>query len=240
MKIAICDDDKDELGLISSILDEYKKERKLSMRCDAFNSATELLSFAKSGSYDLYILDVIMPAINGMEVAQEIRKFDSDTCIVFLTSSPEFAVQSYRYKAQNYLLKPASHEQLYALLDTMLVQTRKPNESIVVKTKNGMTRILFESLAFLEVMGKCLYFHLSDGNVRQAIASLTDFEDALLERPEFVRAHRSYIVNLMQTAELTSNELTMLTGEKVPVSRQNYTKVREAYVNQLFAKRINK
>ncbi|MEG1869658.1 MAG: LytTR family DNA-binding domain-containing protein [Oscillospiraceae bacterium] len=237
MKIAICDDDKDELIFILSILDTYKQERKISMCCDAFGSATELLSVAKCGAYDLYILDVIMPAINGMEVAQEIRSFDSDTGIVFLTSSPEFAVESYQYKAQDYLLKPAKAEHLYALLDTLFAKTRKPTESIGVKTKSGMARILFDNLVYLEVIGRCLYFHLSDGSVREAIAPLADFESILLARGEFVQIHRSYIVNLLQTSELTINELTTLTGEKLPVSRHNYPKVREAYVSQLFAEK---
>ncbi|MEG2672959.1 MAG: LytTR family DNA-binding domain-containing protein, partial [Ruthenibacterium sp.] len=66
---------------------------------------------------------------------------------------------------------------------------------------------------------------------------LAEFEDILLARAEFVRTHRSFIVNLLQTTEFTANELTMLTGKKVPVSRHNYAKVREAYVEQLFAKR---
>ncbi|MEG1875523.1 MAG: LytTR family DNA-binding domain-containing protein [Angelakisella sp.] len=237
MKIAICDDDKDELRSLSSFLDTYKQERGVSLRWDAFYSATELLCRAKSGTYDLYLLDIMMPGVNGMETAKEIRSFDQDASIVFLTSSPEFAVESYQYKAQDYLLKPAKAQRLYPLLDALLAKTRKPMEGFGVKTKSGMARILFENLVFLEVMEKCLYFHLSDGSVREAIASLTEFEDILLARPEFVRPYRSYIVNLLQAAELSANELIMLTGEKVPVSRKSYAKVREAYIEQLFAKK---
>lgn len=120
MQIAICDDDQDELGCISSILDTYREERKASIAYHVFYSATELLTTAKSGDYDLYILDVMMPAINGMEAAVEIRSFDQEAEIVFLTSSPEFAVESYKYKAQNYLLKPARREQIFSLMDMLL------------------------------------------------------------------------------------------------------------------------
>ncbi|MEG0397382.1 MAG: LytTR family DNA-binding domain-containing protein [Oscillospiraceae bacterium] len=240
MKIAICDDDDDELIFISSIIDAYKQEQKVPLRCDTFHSATELLAMAKIGEYDLYILDVMMPCVSGMETAKEIRSFDQDTCIIFLTSSPEFAVESYQYKAQDYLLKPAKAAQLYPLLDTLLAKTRKPQESLGVKTKTGMARILFDNIVFLEVMGKHLYFHLTDGSVREAIAPLAKFEDILLARAEFVRAHRSYIVNLLQVAELTTNEVITFIGEKVPVSRQNYTNVRDAYVAQLFVKSVGK
>ncbi|MEG0369267.1 MAG: LytTR family DNA-binding domain-containing protein [Hungatella sp.] len=237
MKIAICDDNLDELLFLSSMINAYRQERTVAIRCDAFHSATELLITAKSSEYDLYLLDVMMPAVNGMETAKEIRSFDQDTNIVFLTSSPEFAVESYQYKAQDYLLKPAKAEKLYALLDMLLAETKKSRESLGVKTKNGIARILFDNLVFLEVMGRRLYFHLSDGSVREVIAPLAEFEGTLLARSEFMQTHRSYIVNLLQIAELSADEAVTLTGNRVPISRQNYPRVREAYIAQLFTKR---
>lgn len=236
MKIAICDDDKDELLFISSLLDTYRQERMVAMHCAEFRSAAELLPTAKDGTYDLYLLDVMMPGVNGMETAKEIRSFDQKACIVFLTSSPEFAVESYRYQAQDYLLKPARAEQLYALLDTLLTKAQKSRESFEVKTKAGMTPILFDKLVFLETAGKSMLFHLSDGTVWETNAPPAELEDMLLARPEFVRTHRAYLVNLSQIARLTAEEVLTLTGESVPVSRQQYSKVREAYIAQLFAK----
>ena len=237
MQIAICDDDQDELSCISSILDTYREERKASIAYHGFHSATELLTTAKSGDYDLYILDVMMPAVNGMEAAGEIRSFDQDAEIVFLTSSPEFAVESYKYKAQNYLLKPARREQIFPLMDTLLEKRQKPQDSLCIRTKNGASRIIFERLAYLEVMGRQVYFHMADGSVRETTAPLSEFEGVLLRRPEFARTHRSYIVNLLQVAELTSEGITTLSQKKVPISRHNFIRVREAYVEQLFAKR---
>lgn len=237
MHIAICDDDRDELLRISSILDTYKQERKTSISYEAFHSATELLSTAKAGKYDLYLLDILMPGVNGMETAQEIRSFDQDTSIVFLTSSPEFAVQSYRYKAQDYLLKPAKPANIFPLLDILIAKTRKPQDCLGVKTKTGMARILFSDLAYVEVVNKRVYFHMSDGGVREAAASLAEFESILLSRPYFVRTHRSYIVNLLQIGELAGSEAITLSGKKVPISRQNFTKVRDAYIEQLFSKK---
>lgn len=240
MKIAICDDDKDELIYISSILDKYIEERAVSLSYDIFHSATELLNSTKSGVYDLYLLDVIMPGVNGMETAKEIRSFDQDTNIVFLTSSAEFAVESYEYKAQDYLLKPAKSEKLYQLLDTLVVKSKDSQDILKVKTKTGIARIPFGKLVFLDVIGRCLYFHLTDGSVREAIAPLAEFENVLLARPEFIRTHRSYIVNLLQVTQLTANEATTVTGQVVPVSRKNYSKVRAAYVEQLFDKKEDK
>ena len=234
MQIAICDDDKDELTQISSMIDTYRQKRCAPVAYKAFYSATELLATVKSGAFDLYLLDVLMPGVNGMEAAREIRELDSDAAIVFLTSSPEFAVESYRYKAQDYLLKPAKAERLCPILDALLEKQKKPAEGLKVKTKNGIANILFERLSHVEVVNKWVYFHLSDGSVRKATASLSEFESTLLARPEFVRVHRAYIVNLWQVAELTAGGIVTLSGKKLLVSRQNYPKVRDAYVEQRF------
>lgn len=234
MHIAICDDDKEELDRISSFLDTYRQERKAPVTYKTFHSSTELLSTAKSGDYALFLLDVIMPGVNGIETAREIRGFDTETKIVFLTSSPEFAVESYAVKARDYILKPVRMERFFSILDSILNEHQNLQEGLTIKTQSGISRILFSKLAFVEVMNKHLYFYMSDGSVREVKAPLAKFENLLFSRPEFVRVHRSYIVNLWQVSELTANGLITHAGKNIPVSRLLYNKVREAYVEQLF------
>ncbi|HHY90559.1 MAG TPA: response regulator, partial [Clostridiales bacterium] len=87
MKIAICDDDLQELNQISSCIDEYRRERKVPLTYEAFRSAEELVAKVSGGDYDILFLDILMPEINGMQAAHEIRAFNSRMKIVFLTSS---------------------------------------------------------------------------------------------------------------------------------------------------------
>jgi len=234
LRIAICDDDKEELARISSFLDKYQREHNASLTYKAFHSGVELLSTVRSGDFALYLLDVIMPAVNGVEVAKEIRSFDTEAKIVFLTSSPEFAVASYTVKAMDYILKPVEEGRLFGVLNELMTDSQKPQEGLTVKAKSGITRILFSRLVYVEVVNKQVYFHLSDNSVREITARLSEFEQPLLARPEFMRVHRSYIVNLFQINELTANGLTTHQGNSIPVSRALYKEVRDAYVKQLF------
>ncbi|MGS0763412.1 LytR/AlgR family response regulator transcription factor [Syntrophomonas curvata] len=234
MKIAVCDDDSQELERISSFIDTYKRESKVPLICKTFQSATELISSMGSGDYDILLLDILMPGINGMQAAHEIRAFDAGVKIVFLTSSPEFAVESYAVKAYDYILKPVSKDKLFSILDAVMAEEQKSLEGLTVKTQLGMARILFSRLAFVEIMNKKLYFHLADGGVQEVTASLAAFEEELLARAEFVKVHRSYIVNLWQVGELGSKELITHAGKTVPISRLLYGKVREAYMKHLF------
>ena len=234
MKIAVCDDNSQELERISSFIDTYKRESKVPLTYKTFQSATELISSISSGDYDILLLDILMPGINGMQAAHEIRDFDAGVKIVFLTSSPEFAVESYAVKAYDYILKPVSKDKLFSILDAAIAEELKPLEGLTIKTQSGITRILFSRLAFVEIMNKKLYFHLADGSVREVSASLASFEEELLARAEFVKVHRSYIVNLWQVGELRSKELITHAGKTVPISRLLYGKVREAYMRHLF------
>ncbi len=234
MKIAVCDDDSQELERISALIDTYKRESKVPLTYKTFRSATELISSMGSSDYDILLLDILMPGINGMQAAHEIRAFDAGVKIVFLTSSPEFAVESYAVKAYDYILKPVSKDKLFSILDAVIAEELKPLEGLTVKTQSGITRILFSRLAFVEIMNKKLYFHLADGSVREVSASLASFEEDLLARAEFVKVHRSYIVNLWQVGELGSKELITHAGKTVPISRLLYGKVREAYMRHLF------
>ncbi len=233
MKIAICDDDLQELDRISSFIDTYKRERKVPLAYKTFQSATELISHVSSGDYSILLLDILMPGINGMQAAHEIRAFDAGIKIVFLTSSPEFAVESYAVKAYDYILKPASKDKVFSMLDAVIAEEQIPMEGLTVKTQSGMARILFSRLAFVEIMSKKLYFHLADG-VLEVASSMAAFEEELLARSEFIKVHRSYIVNLWQVRELGPKELITNTGKTVPVSRLLYKKVREAYMKHLF------
>jgi DNA-binding LytR/AlgR family response regulator len=234
LKIAVCDDDSQELERISALIDTYKRESKVPLTYKTFRSATELISSMGSSDYDILLLDILMPGINGMQAAHEIRAFDAGVKIAFLTSSPEFAVESYAVKAYDYILKPVSKDKLFSILDAVIAEELKPLEGLTVKTQSGITRILFSRLAFVEIMNKKLYFHLADGSVREVSASLASFEEDLLARAEFVKVHRSYIVNLWQVGELGSKELITHAGKTVPISRLLYGKVREAYMRHLF------
>ncbi len=234
MKIAVCDDHSQELDRISSFIDTYRRERNVPITYKTSLSATELIANVSSGDYSLLLLDILMPGINWMQAAHEIRAFDAGVKIVFLTSSPEFAVESYTVKAYDYILKPVSKDKLFSTLEAVIDDEQKPMEGLTVKTQSGMARILFSRLAFVEIMNKKLYFHLADGGVQEVTSSLTAFEEELLAHSEFVKVHRSYIVNLWQVGELGAKELVTNTGKTVPVSRLLYAKVREAYMKHLF------
>lgn len=237
LKIAICDDDLQELTRISSLLNQYQTEKEPALQYDVFSNALNLLEAMKRNVYHILLLDVLMPGLTGIEAAREIRGFDEQVKIIFLTSSREFAVESYAVDAHYYMLKPGTAQKLFPILDRVFLEAQRGEEALQIKTASGFTRIPFGRIEFLEVFSKKLKFHLADGTIKELSGSLSDFEEELLSREEFIKVHRSYIVNMDSILSLDSKALTTCARREVPISRLLCAQVREAYMQYLFVEK---
>ena len=153
LNIAFCDDDQEILNQLQNLLDQYRKDKNVSIQCLAFQSPLELLAQIEAGvRFDILFLDVIMPGENGIHVAGEIRQYDETVKIIFLTSSAEFAVQSYTVGAYFYQLKPIWTESFFRLMDAVTSECEKEQENaLVLCCKSGITRINLSKLEYCEV-----------------------------------------------------------------------------------------
>ena len=237
MYIAVCDDQIEELEVLASLLDQWQKERQTALRVKVFRNAAELLDAARRERFTMYLLDVMMPGTDGLEAAREIRGFDAAADIVFLTSSPGFAYESYSVRALDYLLKPIRAEMLFPLLDRLSLREQKPQEGLTLKCGSTLIRVLFSQLSYVEVNGKHLHFNLTDGSVHEVFGTLREYEPLLLRQPEFMRVHRSYIVNMFQAAELSPTGVRTFSGKNLPVSRLLYPQLQKDYMKLLFNQR---
>ncbi|MBR3796368.1 MAG: response regulator transcription factor [Clostridia bacterium] len=235
MHIAICDDNPQELKRIAAIVEKYAKASSWPIQYQFFSNAEEMLQSAESMRFSHYFLDVMMPGINGISAAQEIRTFDKEAKIVFMTSFKEYAYQSYSVKAYDYLLKPVHEEQLFDILEQFYLQEASTEACLCVQTVRGFFRIPYTQLSFLEVYQKKLYFHLVDKQTRIISGALAEYEAELLSRAEFVKIHRSYIVNLNQVSALSPDGCLLFSGENLPISRLLYHQVQERYMSHLFS-----
>ena len=237
LRIAACDDDEKERLRIAELLGRYREEKNAPLHFDVYRSGVGLLEAREQIPYDLLLLDILMPGLNGMDAAKEIRLTDGETKLIFLTSSPEFAVESYSVEAYSYLLKPVTSEKLFPLLDRLFSEQRQSEQVLTLMRPAGVMRIPFSKLSVLEVSNKKLRFHLQDGSVKEVNGALSELEETLLSREEFVKVHRSYLVNMSQIQSLSAGELTTYAGPRVPVSRLLQTQVRDRYMNYLFAEK---
>ena len=156
IQIAFCDDDQTVLAQLSALLEKYRAQRCVQIQCTAFHSPLDLLAEIEKGTrYDILFLDVIMPAENGITAAKEIRQYDNVVKIIFLTSSAEFAVESYVVGAYFYQLKPIWEDSFFRLTDSVIAECRRADQrSLILRCKTGISRIDLDQLLYCEVLGR--------------------------------------------------------------------------------------
>ena len=238
LKIAVCDDSRELLEKVEKDLHEYENVRNTPATVHTYTNAVDLLDGLKKTDYDILILDIIMPGFTGMQAAHEIRKFNEEIKIIFLTSSKEFAIESYSVGAYYYLLKPVLNEKLFSVLDKVVSEITSKQESCVIYTHMGIVNIPFAKIECIEVYNKHLDFHLSDGSTKETRGALTDYENVFLERKEFLKIHRSYILNMDYIHSIEAGEIATYSGKRFPVSRLLAKDIKEHYMNYMFTKEV--
>jgi DNA-binding LytR/AlgR family response regulator len=232
INIAICDDNLDELSKMVHLLEQYRVSKHLNCEYAVFHNGFELISAIEKGKlFDMYCLDIIMPALTGIEVAEEIRDFDKNATILFFTSSTEYALDSYSVNALNYVLKPITKDIFFFVFDKVLERLKiEQDDAIIVKSKEGIQRILIPNLVYVEVMGRNVFYHLISGKVLECTEAFASVCDNLLKHRCFIKTHRSYIVNMQYIDAIDNNSVTLQTLSSTPIAQGKARVIKERYL----------
>lgn len=233
LQIAVCDDNIDELSNMAQLISQYRASKHLNCEYAAFANGFDLISALEKGKrFDIYCLDIIMPGFTGIDVAKEIRTFDKTAPILFFTSSTEFALESYSVKAINYILKPITKEKLFFIFDEMLEQIKveKKDDAIIVKSNEGIQKILISNLVFAEVMGRKVFYHLLSGKAIECTESFSHVCDNLLKYRRFIKTHRSYIVNMQYIDTIEDHQVILQTFSSVPIAQGKAREIKQKYL----------
>lgn len=239
LKIAVCDDYIQELWNTSLMVEEFIKSKPEVDICEyCFHSAHDLLeSLDRDERFHIYLLDILMPEMNGIDVGAKIRERDEHAVIIYLTSSPDYALNSFKVFAFQCLIKPVSKDELYKTLDKALAKISSESALLLpVKTKNGMRAVLYHQIVFVEYIKHALRFHLSDNSVIASITSRDPFDKSislLLNDRRFVKPHVAFAVNMSFVRTITAKDFVMTDGTLVPISQKNYANIKKQYIDFL-------
>lgn len=240
MKIAICDDNKNDLSLANSLLKDYCEKAMLEVEIDLYPSGSLLLPHVSRGAYELYILDIFMEPVSGMELARAIRKTDEACEIIFLTTSPDFALEGFGVHAIGYLLKPLTQPALAELLDHHSSRFLRAARYITIKHSRSTVRLRRRTILYAEIYGKQTIIYTTDGTY-QTWTSLDELERQLEGEP-FLRCHRSYIVNMQCIDRVQGTSFILEEGSQIPISSHDasqYKKIWQDYVFTEAKERLN-
>lgn len=234
LQIAVCDDNINELSNMVQLLDLYRASKKFNCEYAVFPNGFELIAALEKGKrFGIYCLDIIMPGFTGIDVAKEIRTFDNTAPILFFTSSPEFALESYSVKAINYILKPVSKEKLFFAFDELLerIRAQQEEDAFIVKSNEGIQKILISNLVFAEVIGRNVLYHLRSGKIVECVEAFSSVCDHLMKYGCFIKPHRSYLVNMQYVDTIENHQITLRTLSSVPIAQGKAREIKQHYLN---------
>jgi DNA-binding LytR/AlgR family response regulator len=233
LQIALCDDNIDELSMMVQIINQYRLSKHINCDYAVFLNGFELISALDKGKqFDIFCLDIIMPGFSGIDTAKKIRSYDKNAPILFLTSSPEYALESYSVKAMNYVLKPITKEKLFFTFDEMLEHIHvKDNEDVlIVKSSEGIEKILISNLVYAEVIGRHVLYHLVSGKVIECNESFSNVCNHLLNYRNFIKTHRSYILNMQYVDTISHNQVNLQTLSSIPIAQGKAPEIKQRYL----------
>lgn len=234
LRVGLCDDDKGYMEELTDMVRQWAKENKLKIELFSCDNGDKLLAQSAASHMDIVILDIVMPLLNGMDTARELRAQDTAVKLIFLTSSPEFALESYEVRAQDYLLKPVSYDRLREALDACCQMLCAEPKNMVLKTSFGFQKLYFGDVEYAEAQNKRVVFHLRTGREVDTPEPLHSLEDKLVSEDGFFKCHRSYLVYLPNVDHFNSTEIIMRSGRCVPIARGYAKAFQEAYFAQMF------
>ncbi len=245
-RIAVCDNEEEELeetvSMVQSFLD---RNDEAGGTIQIFSSAVDLLDYIEKNKasgrmddiFDLYLLDIVMPEMTGIEFGRKIREFDKNSQIVYTTSFKEYGYEAFGVQASDYLLKPIQKEKLEEVL---YVAWKKREwlwrQGIVIKAKEGMQNVRAQDIIYVENVERCAVYHLKSGLSVTGLCNRGRFEETVMpltKLQQFFQPHKSYLVNMYYIREFRANIIILDDGTDIPISRNRKNETKKKYLNYL-------
>ncbi|RPF47353.1 LytTR family two component transcriptional regulator [Hydrogenoanaerobacterium saccharovorans] len=244
LKIAICDDQPQELEAICTNLKVYLTVNPLEAEIQKFTHPDELLSAIENENFHIYLLDIVMPMVNGLELGCQIRRLDREAQIIYATTEPQFALQAYAASPINYLIKPIDKQQLF---DTLTLAISKmdltEDQTFTVKTSDSLRVINLSDIACFEYRSHSVLFTLKNGEEflsRTIRENFSEYRSPILKDRHFLQCHTSFVVNMRRVELFSKDSFTLCGGKIVPIAAKQYATVRDTYMNYLMQKGAHK
>ena len=238
LEIAICDNDEADLELLDQYVTGYfKKNRDRNGNIETFLSSEKLKSRLEEKRFDIFVLDIMMPQINGIELGRLIRESDDQAEIIYTTFSKEFAFDAYGIHALRYLEKPIVPEKLEEAMNVGILSVeRNKIQKVSVNAKNGLIAVKVSAIIYIENISRCAVYVLKDGTEIVGTYNRKTFEDSIYplnEHPDFLQPHKSFFVNMKYIQAIQGGTLSLDNGRQVFISRNRSAETKKRYLKYL-------
>lgn len=227
-RIAICDDDRRFTDEFHKKVDKTLASKNIDAETEEFYDTASFLKRINKGIvFDLIFLDILLDNENGYSFAKQIRNENIPIDIVFITVTQDYAVAGYDVAPILYLVKPIEDMQLQYAFDIFL--KRHMPSQVLLNLSGEILSLNIADILFCEVYGHKTCLHLASGEIRELRCSLNKLEQQL-PSTVFARSHQSYLINMEHIDSIARYELTLSTGETLPISQSRYLELQNSFL----------
>ncbi len=218
LSIAVCDDMPVECAELARLIENMLKEFGTEFSLKRFFDGQELLKGVDS--FDIIFLDIKMPEISGIELAEQMRDNGCGSIIVFVTSAEEYVYKAYDVEAFHFLLKPVNEEKLKNVLKKAVVKVTSCNNDdfLVISSEHQIKKILLRDILYIESVGRTVKIHCNNG-VLETYKQIGDLEQTLSDK-HFFRCHKSFLLNLEYVSHFDKAGIVMENRDTVFLARK--------------------
>ena len=222
MKIAIVDDISDERTLLRNRLESQFSRRNVHTDIFEYENGETFLTSAKECPFTVVFLDIYMNGANGIDIAKELRRSDTDCLLIFTTTSTDHALEGF---------------QVSALADEILSRIPDSGKYIDVKVNGSNIQIPFQKIIYAEHFSHMIHIHTADERELVTRQSFDSFITSLKMDARFYQCNRGVVINLEHAVDFDGSGFCLDNGSNVPVSRKLLKNARQTFMDFLFQRR---
>jgi DNA-binding LytR/AlgR family response regulator len=231
LRIAIVEDEDEQAKRMEAGLKQFFGKTDTAYTAVRYARGMDFIASYKN-PFDIVLMDIEMPVMNGLETARELRKIDGTAVLIFATRIGQYAIHGYEVNAIGYMLKPITDYALEMNLTRAMKQiAARQTTKIVLQTKTGVVAFPAGELTYVEVSGHKLMYHTKEASY-EVYGKLSD-EEQRLGAEHFVRCSNPFLVNLSAVRAVSGNTVLLIGGERLPISRSMKKNFLEQYVDYL-------
>lgn len=227
LEIAVCDDSRVDIELLEKAFDGFSQ---YTVNYDVFFNGKELLDYREKHQkvYHLYIFDIEMPEMNGLELAGKIRDEDKKAVFVFLTSYIEHVLEVFQVMTFDFIQKPITEEKLEQVLLKVIQYLDMVKKDFIFYFRKNQFLVSIEDILYFEKRGRKVVIHTVPENLTANMTTEEIWKQ--LDENLFVHIHMSYIVNLKHIKAVEGEEVVLDNGEHLFVTRAHKQEMKEKHM----------